>query len=83
MAIDKYHHPQAADLHEPMLKKHPEHQMAKSCLQRRTLEQDKTSHTGDGNKEKEMWMDRSYTTQAHVGRQLETVLQCVLATSNM
>ena len=49
MASGKYHHPQASKLHEPMPKKHLEHQMARSCLQRKTLEQDKTSHTGDGN----------------------------------
>ena len=64
MASDKYHHPQAADPHEPMPKKHFEHQMARSCLQQRTLEQDKTSHPGDGNEEAEMGMNRSYTTQA-------------------
>ena len=38
--------------------------MVRNCLQRRTLEQDKTIHIGDGNKETEMGMDRSYTTQA-------------------
>ena len=58
MASDKYQHPQAAGLHEPMPKKHSEHQMTRSCFQQRILKQDKTSHTGDGNEEAEMGMDR-------------------------
>ena len=52
MASDKCHHPQVADFHEPMPKKHPENQMARSCIQRRTLKKNKTSHFGDGNKKR-------------------------------
>ena len=54
-----------------MPKKHPEHQMVSSCLQQRALEQDKSSHTGDGKKEAEMGIDRSYTTHpaANITRQ--------------
>ena len=37
-----------------MSKKHPEHQVARSCLQRRTFEQEKTSHTED-RKKKRKW----------------------------
>ena len=62
--ISMYQHPQTSDIHKPMPKKHPEHQVARSCLQRRTFEQDKTSHVGDENKEAEMGIDRSYNTQA-------------------